>query len=108
MMTGDAELNEPLEVELKLRLPPAGHIRLEQLPAFRAAEAEQRHEVTTYYDTPGLDLRRQGAALRVRRSGDRRVQTLKRQDRGNRVAASRGEWEWDIGTDQPDLALLEG
>ncbi|MBV8402179.1 MAG: CYTH and CHAD domain-containing protein [Acetobacteraceae bacterium] len=105
-MTQDTERNEPLEVELKLHLPPGGRIRVEQLPSFCEVEPEHRHEVTTYYDTPGLDLRRQGAALRVRRRDDSRVQTLKTEDKRRRVAASRGEWEWEISTDQPDLALL--
>src|SRR5689334_11801249 len=102
----DTEPRDPLEVELKLRLPPGSRSQLEQVPAFHDAEAKQRHEMTTYYDTPGLELLQRGAALRVRQTGGRRIQTLKAQDRGNRVAAARGEWEWEVDADSPDLARL--
>lgn len=99
----------PMEVELKLRLPPAGRTELELHPALQAPHAtapEERHEVTTYFDTPDLALAGEGVTLRVRRNGDRRVQTVKLRGAGHAVAARRGEWEWPIERDTPDLALL--
>lgn len=53
----------------------------------------------TYYDTPGGDLNRQKIALRIRKMGDKYIQTLK--TRGDFVdgAHRRQEWEWPlIGT----------
>ena len=67
----------PREVELKLQLPPGSRATLEGSPAFAAAEADQRHEVTTYFDTPDGVLDHAGLTLRVRRSGDTRTQTVK-------------------------------
>ena len=104
-MTDIAE-RDPLEVELKLHLPPGGRPALERLPAFRDASAERRHEVSTYFDTPANDLLHKGVALRVRRTGNRLVQTLKSRDAGRGVAASRGEWEWEVDGEHPDLARL--
>ena len=44
--------------------------------------------------------------MRVRRTGGRRVQTLKANGAANSVALRRGEWEWPIEQDEPDLGLL--
>lgn len=105
-MTNIPESN-PIEVELKLHLPPGGRPALERLPVFREASAERRHEVSTYFDTPANDLLRTGVALRVRRSGNRLIQTLKSQNSGSGVAAWRGEWEWEVNGEHPDLARLD-
>jgi inorganic triphosphatase YgiF len=96
----------PCEIEIKLRLPPGGEAALEALPMMRAAAPERRDEVSTYYDTPGRTLHAQGLALRVRRSGNRHVQTLKSAAAKNGPAGSRGEWEWEVESEAPDLALL--
>ena len=99
----------PMEAELKLAVPSGQGARLLQHPAFRAALAsspEEQHEVTTYFDTPDLALAREGFSLRVRRTGERRVQTLKARNAANSVALRRGEWEWPIEQDEPDLGLL--
>ncbi len=99
----------PVETELKLVIPPGYRARLLAHPAFRAALAslpEERHEVTTYFDTPDLALMREGFSLRVRRTGGRRVQTLKASGSADGVALRRGEWEWPIEQDEPDLGLL--
>jgi triphosphatase len=101
--------NHPMEVELKLRLPAAGRAELEQHPVFQsplATAPEKRHEVTTYFDTPELALAGKGISLRVRRRGDRRVQTVKLQGGASAVAVQRGEWERPIKQDKPDLGLL--
>ncbi len=94
-----------VELELKLALPRHGRAAIEQLATFRAAPARHLHEITTYFDTPGLDLRREGVALRVRRRGDRLIQTLKT-SAADEVASNRGEWEWDVESDQPDIGRL--
>jgi inorganic triphosphatase YgiF len=68
------------EIELKLSLPDGG----ERLPptALRrligAAKAAHSQELETiYFDTPDGWLKRHGMALRIRRIGKRRIQTLK-------------------------------
>ena len=105
------QLNEPIEVELKLKLLLPEHARaaLEQHPALQAPHAnapETREEHTVYFDTPQLSLARRGLSLRVRRYGATRVQTLKSVRNGHTVTASRGEWEWLIDQDVPDLSRL--
>ncbi|MEE3623780.1 CYTH domain-containing protein [Nitrospirillum sp. BR 11752] len=101
------------EVEVKLATTPAALERLQALPLLaRMADgpAVHRHQVTTYYDTPDLALAARGLALRVRRQGGRRVQTVKTwaSDAGTAAAAGRREWEWELPADGdgPDCALL--
>lgn len=96
---------EPVETEIKLRAPPGAIEALERHPALAGAAAEERREVTTYFDTPERDLARRHCSLRIRQSGERRLQTAK-SARGTGVAARRGEWEQPVETDTPDLALL--
>ena len=101
--------NEPVEVELKLLLPEHARAALERHPALQAPCAtapETRQEHTVYFDTPLLSLAGKGLSLRVRRCGDARVQTLKSAGDGYTVAASRGEWEWRIDQDVPDLSCV--
>ena len=105
----DKITDHPMEVELKLRFPATGRAKLERHPAFQdpfATAAEERHEVTTYFDTSDLALAENGLSLRVRRNGDRRLQTVKLRGTGHSVAAERGEWEWPIEQDTPDLGRL--
>ena len=98
---------DPREVELKFCLPPGGsRAALEASPALAAAEAKQHHEVTTYFDTPDGLLDRAGLTLRVRRSGNTYIQTVKSRSKGRSVATSRSEWEWPIGQDVPDVGRL--
>jgi inorganic triphosphatase YgiF len=95
----------PIETEIKLRAPPDAIEALERHPALVGAAAEERREVTTYFDTPKLDLARRHRSLRIRQSGGRRIQTAKAAH-GDGVAAQRSEWERPIEADTPDLSLL--
>lgn len=61
--------------------------------------------VAIYYDTPDSLLRNNGFGLRVRRTGDRRIQTLKS---ALGADGGRDEWEWPVDSDLPDPALLSG
>src|SRR5579864_1473619 len=94
----------PMETELKFAAPAAraaeAAAQLKEL-----ASVEPRQQSSVYYDTDKLDLRRAGYALRVRREGDRFVQTLK--DAGD-GALSRGEWEARLAGPDPDLQILRG
>ena len=72
-------MTTPIEVELKLELPPAAVPQLRKLPLIRAIEASAKRftQVSVYFDTDKQKLRRQGLTLRVRRIGDRYLQTVK-------------------------------
>ncbi|HEX5328199.1 MAG TPA: CHAD domain-containing protein [Acetobacteraceae bacterium] len=95
--------HRPVETEIKFRLTPTALAAIERHPIVSGSPvvSEQR-QVTTYFDTPQLDLARQGISLRIRRNGERRMQTVKAID-ARAVAARRGEWEQPVAGDAPDL-----
>lgn len=97
----------PKEVELKLWLPPGGREKIEAFPAFRAAQPDISEQTTTYFDTPELSLALVGFSLRVRRIGDRWVETLKAVKPGQGAASERGEWEWPIAGSVPVIEPLQ-
>lgn len=97
----------PTETELKLTLSDDAPRRLLESETLRnAAAGPPRREriVTTYWDTLDRALARRGLSLRVRRQGGKRLQTLKAQGDGG-AAMERGEWEWPLDADEPDLEL---
>jgi inorganic triphosphatase YgiF len=96
----------PREVELKFQLPEGSRAILEAFPALKAATAQHNDLVSTYFDTPDRELDRSGLTLRVRRNGEVRTQTVKSRSDGHGMAASRGEWEWPVSQDTPELAWL--
>jgi inorganic triphosphatase YgiF len=61
-------------------------------------EAKPRTLQTTYYDTPKAKLRKRHTALRVRKSDDEFLQSIKQECLGSFV---RGEWEQAIDGPQP-------
>jgi len=91
-----------LETELKLRIP-ANRPRTEiprWLDDYDIGASSQRHLVSTYFDTPKHKLRRHGLSLRVRRDGERHIQTIKT---AKPSKLGRGEWEMDVDGDEPEL-----
>jgi inorganic triphosphatase YgiF len=97
-------MTTPIEVELKLELPPAAVPQLRKLPLIRSIEASAKRftQVSVYFDTDKQKLRRQGLTLRVRRIGDRYLQTVKASRNANILV--RDEWESEIAGGEPDLA----
>jgi inorganic triphosphatase YgiF len=99
-----------MEVELKLLVAPEDLTRIDRHPAVRVLRrgAARKHALATvYYDTPASDLARAGVALRLRRDGNRSIQTLKG---GGGVAAGlheRDEIEWDLSGHALNVALLD-
>jgi inorganic triphosphatase YgiF len=91
------------EIELKLAIAtgrPADVRR--RLPG----GSMQRAEIDDiYFDTPAALLRQRGLVLRLRRDGDRWVQTLKAADRGANLVSERGEWEVALASDEHRPAL---
>lgn len=95
------------EVELKFDIGPEGGaaIRHGDLPGLGTARPKRQDSI--YYDTPDGALRRDGFSLRVRRSGGRYIQTVKR-DRGQGAGLFvRGEWESEVPGFAPDLSTID-
>lgn len=90
------------EIELKLELAPEAADALEASGVLPGdPEIVIQHAI--YFDTPDHDLAGAGLSLRIRRNGDRRVQTIKV---GGGAAAGlfvRSEWEQDAQDDSPVL-----
>lgn len=97
------------EIELKLALGQEGPGALRRHPRLNGVTPETAHLGNTYFDTPEGDLARAQMALRLRRNGDRLVQTLKTPGQGSGGLSTRGEWEWKVdgpGLDLGGLAAL--
>jgi inorganic triphosphatase YgiF len=73
------------------------------MPLLRNASSSKRSEdqVSVYFDTKRLKLRDSGLTLRVRRTGNRYIQTIKSEDGG--LPFERGEWEAAVDGSRPDL-----
>lgn len=70
------------ETELKLQLPPekgtfSPHLLFESLHAQEKTPGLRRRLHSVYFDTADHDLAKRGIALRVRRVGRKRIQTIK-------------------------------
>jgi inorganic triphosphatase YgiF len=90
----------PLEVELKLDLAPEAADALGAstlLPG--AARKVKQHAL--YFDTPAHALRRNGLSLRIRKSGTKRVQTVKADNAKAAGLYARPEWEMPVKNDTP-------
>jgi inorganic triphosphatase YgiF len=96
----------PREIELKLRLPSGSRSLLEASGLFAGTPTRVIHQVTTYFDTVDHALDRLGLTLRVRKAGAARIQTVKSRSNERGIVADRGEWEWPIAKDIPDISLL--
>ncbi|WP_372927281.1 CYTH domain-containing protein [Marinobacter sp.] len=89
------------ELEIKLSVAQSD---LDRAVAWLLGQPNTRESDTlqlgnTYYDTPAGDLNRQKIALRIRKMGDRYIQTLKTRGEFVDGAHRRQEWEWPlIGT----------
>jgi len=67
-----------LETELKLSIPQSALRRLGAHPVLKSGTRPVTKKLySVYFDTPDIDLWRQGVALRLRRDGTRWVQTVK-------------------------------
>jgi len=83
------------EIELKLSLPTKAVPALRRHPIFSGA-ARQGNAVTldnTYFDTPDLALKQRKVALRIRRQGRVRLQTVKCSAVSAGGLTQRPEWE---------------
>lgn len=96
------------EIELKLALSPDdGPARLLSHPLLQALASRTILLGNQYYDTPDNRLQARRVALRVRRQGDRQLQTLKSAAQSRGGLSSRGEWEWPIDDAERNAAGLD-
>ncbi|TFU06310.1 CHAD domain-containing protein [Polymorphobacter arshaanensis] len=97
---------EPVERELKLDIDPAVADQLAAGHWF--ADADCAHIESVYFDTHDQVLRSAGYVLRVRHSGDRRIQTFKACAGNAAGMFARTEWERDIVGDRPEITDADG
>jgi len=98
--------DDPREIELKLRIPPDALARLWNHRLLRRSGKSgpvQRRMISTYFDTPDFRLMREQVALRVRKVGQRHIQTVKCAPTVENGVNSRSEWEREVATVKPAL-----
>jgi inorganic triphosphatase YgiF len=97
------------EIELKLEASPEDLRRLQRHPLVRSlsqARAVTQALDSIYFDTEDHDLAEANLILRVRRTGVRRVQTVKGERSSVGGLFERSEFDAPIAGDEPDLALV--
>lgn len=103
--------NTPQEIELKLEVEPE---TLDKVLAHPLLQAEAHDSPvtqdlhSTYFDTPDQGLRKAGISLRIRRNGNRRIQTIKAARSSSGVALARSEWEHEVESEDPDYTRVRG
>ena len=90
------------ETELKLELSRAGAGSLLKKNPFRSSPTILQ-QTSIYFDTPGWDLSKRGLSLRIRQSGNERIQTVKAGDNAAAGSFAREEWERPVAGDTPML-----
>lgn len=98
-----------METELKLKVaqPDLERLREHHLLLDLAQAGPVEHELQdTYFDTPKLDLWRNGMTLRVRADGGNWIQTVKTAAAGHAALHERGEWESVLAGPEPDPSSL--
>lgn len=92
------------EIELKLALVKGTPTAAKR--ALRAAVLQLAAIDDVYFDTPDAGLRRRGLVLRIRRDGERWLQTLKASGASSGIVPVRGEWEVPL-EDGPSMPALD-
>ena len=98
----------PQEIEIKLGLPVRAAPALRRHPLLAGAVFQKKAVRNLYLDTPELDLRRAGLALRRRQIGEDWRLTVKQADAGGVAGLSRRlEWEYALPPDRLDFAPVD-
>ncbi|WP_348632853.1 MULTISPECIES: inorganic triphosphatase [unclassified Mesorhizobium] len=90
------------ETELKFELSRSGAGSLLKKNPFGSSPTILQQK-SIYFDTLGWDLSKRGLSLRIRQSGDKRIQTLKAGDGTAAGSFTREEWERPVDGDTPIL-----
>jgi len=91
------------ETELKLRIHPEDKDKFMQHPLLQTAtQSEPQHLYNTYFDTKKYELLNQGIGLRVRKIGERYLQTIKTAGSSIGGLHQRQEWENEIERELPE------
>ncbi len=101
-------MSDPVEIELKLELDPADAARIGRVAPLKGSGFTEARLVSTYFDTADGDLRAAGYTLRVRRQGERRIQTVKAEGPGGAGLFVRPEWEREIAGEAPVVDAASG
>ncbi|MDN7131051.1 CYTH domain-containing protein [Halomonas sp. MC140] len=96
----------PLEVEIKLALPPSGPAALNQHALLASVPVSQHTLTNTYFDTPSGDLAKARIAVRLREIDGIVLHTVKTAGQGSGGLSQRQEWEWQVPGPQLDLTAL--
>ena len=97
------------EIELKLTIHPDDAAAFRKHPLLHESGVDgpvRRKVVNLYFDTPGLELKKHGMALRLRKTVGKWLQTLKTAGSATGGLHQRGEWEHLLGACELDLALF--
>ena len=99
-----------LEQELKLVVNSDNKVDLRSLVwpnNIHCSEREEIRLISVYYDTSDLHLLKQGLGLRLRKSGDNWLQTVKTSGIVKNGLHQRDEWEHELEDKQWDLDKLK-
>ncbi|MDX1551162.1 MAG: CYTH domain-containing protein [Marinobacter sp.] len=97
---------QELEIKLSVAQSDLDHALAWLLNQPNTCESDTLQLGNTYYDTPGGDLNRQKIALRIRKMGDKYIQTLKTRGEFVDGAHRRQEWEWPLIGTKLKLGLI--
>lgn len=96
------------EIELKFDVSRGARDALDRSGLLAGCAPEARDQAAVYYETEAGDLRRAGFSLRIRRSGDRYVQTAKHKPDSSAGMFERSEWESAVPGFELDFDALAG
>lgn len=99
-LTGKIIMAQEIELKLEVAGKDADAIEASGL---LVANHETIRQHSIYFDTPDHQLSKAGLSLRIRRSGERRIQTVKAVGTSAAGLFARSEWEIPVRDDTPTL-----
>ena len=103
MNSGQDDMDDPVEIELKLEYERAHRDRLAGSALLGGQGTERKNLIATYFDTPDLRVYSAGYAVRIRKDGEDQIQTVKASASTAGALFMRGEWERPIDEAKPIL-----